>query len=88
MEYPGYEGGSTFLLNYTHIVIDMIDDYGTFNNTGFTDNRDLIAGYSIVQIRDALIGAHSANSWKNNIKNNYKNNTEQHWDALFDAWGF
>lgn len=85
MEYPNYNVGipnST----YTNVVIDLIDDYGDFTNNGFWDNRDLVSGYTIVQIQNALLGAQNLNDLKYNLKNMYENPTEQHLDVLFDAW--
>ncbi|RZK40757.1 MAG: hypothetical protein EOO90_13695 [Pedobacter sp.] len=89
MEYPNYQGGDVIMAGcYTNVVIDLIDEnYDTANN-GHKDNRDLVSGYTIKQIQDALHGASNATEWKNNLINNYANNTEQYVDALFSAWGF
>ena len=88
MEYPNYLGGSVIMPDYTNIIIDMIDEnYETANN-GYSDSRDLVRGYTIKQIQDALFGASNANQWKNNLKNNNENDTEQNLDALFSAWDF
>ena len=87
-EYPGYPGGSVLIADgYTNVVIDLIDQDFEANN-GYSDNRDLVNGYTIKQIQDALHGASNATEWKNNLKNNYENSTEQNVDALFNAWGF
>ncbi|WP_412466722.1 hypothetical protein [Pedobacter sp. KLB.chiD] len=88
MEYPNYPGGSVYLPKYTNVVIDLVDANGSFDNNGFSDSRDLVSGYSMIQIQDALNGASNGTDWKNNLKDNYENNTKQHLDALFNAWGF
>lgn len=89
MEYSGYPGGINIHDDgYTSIVIDLIDeDYDTSNN-GLNDYKDLVSGYTIKQIQDALAGASNPYEWRDNLKNNYANSTEHNLDALFSAWGF
>ena len=89
MEYPIYPGGDVLTtLGYTNVVIDMLDENFDTSNNGYDDSRDLVSGYTINQVQDALYGASNATEWKNNLKNNYANSTEQNLDALFSAWGF
>jgi len=88
MEYSDYRGGNVVLPEYTNVVIDMIDFNFDNSNNGYSDNRDFVFGYNIIQIQDALNGAANGTDWKNNIRNNYDNNTENNLDALFSAWGF
>ena len=88
MEYPNYRGGDVIMPEYTNIVIDMLDENYDTSNDGYSDGRDLVSGYTIKQIQDALHGASNATEWKNNLKNNYDNITEQHLDALFASWSF
>ena len=66
----------------------MIDENYETSNNGYSDSRDLVRGYTIKQIQDALLGVSNANQWKNNLKNNNENDTEQHLGALFTTWGF
>ena len=68
--------------------MDLIHAPGQENPNFGTFATDLVKDYTIKQIQDALLGALSANQWKNNLKNNNENNTEQNLDALFSAWGF
>lgn len=64
--------------NYTIVVKDMIDaDFS---------GGDQVAGYTIREIEDALVGQRTWNGWKDNIKNKYNNGTENNLEVLFDYW--
>jgi hypothetical protein len=64
--------------SYTGVVQDMIDSqFGS---------DDLVDGYTIRQIEDALQGQKTWNGWRDNIKNKYNNGTENKIDHLFDYW--
>jgi hypothetical protein len=89
MVYPSYQGGEVNISGgYTNIVIDMIDEDYVSNNKGFSNSDDLVSGYTIVQIQDAVTNALNGFQWKTNLKNNYANSTEQNLDLLFTSWGF
>ena len=86
--------------NYTGVVQDMIDGFGTKGTSRWWDStndnwgspyiylsyNDQVTGYSIKQIEDALLGQRTWNGWKDNIKNLYNNETENKLDATFDYW--
>lgn len=77
MVYPNYTV-SEIRPKYTLVVKDMIDND---NST-----QDLVTGYSIKQIEDALVGRKTWNDWRDNIKNLHNNATENNLDALFTYW--
>lgn len=99
MIYSGYQ--PTYArLNYTGVVQDMIDGYGTKGTSYWWDYDedtwgspnlyksyyDQVTGYTIRQIEDALNGEIHWNNWKNDIKNSYNNATENNLDDSFDFW--
>ena len=101
MEYPYYEGRGRDS-EYTLVVADLIDsllqqkqrvgqNIGTSKtspvNLGFNDNKDLVEGYTIRQIEDALVGLRNWNSWRDNIIRRHMNASEGHVDSLFKHWG-
>lgn len=100
MVYDGYKPYYA-RANYTGIVQDMIDGFGTKWTTAWwdydTDNwgspsiyrsyYDHVSGYTIKQIEDALLGQRTWEGWKNNIKNLYNNETENYLDNSFSYWG-
>ncbi len=87
-------------VNYTGIVIDMIDGFGTKGTSSWWDNdkddwgypasyksyNDQVSGYTLKQIEDALKGQKNWSGWKDNIKNKYTNGTENNLDAAFTYW--
>lgn len=75
MKYSGYT--PDYFGVYTGVVQDMIDGINGY---------DQVAGYTIRQIEDALLGKKTWNEWKNNIKNKYNNETEYYLDGLFNHW--
>ncbi len=99
MVYPNYQT-SFARLNYTRVVVDMVDgceirgtsawwDYSTGSwGTPYTYKSyyDRVSGYTIKQIEDALKGQKNWNGWKANIKNKYNNETEKYLDATFSYW--
>ncbi len=84
--------------SYTGIIEDMIDDFGPTISSGYLISYDddfvesilsyydMVSGYSIKQIEDALIGAETWNEWRDNIKNMYDNSTESHLNSAFTYW--
>jgi len=99
LEYPSYSV-SYGRLNYTGIVQDLIDGFGTTTTGAWYDFNekkwgasnivrtysDQVSGYTIRQLEDALIGQRTWTGWKNNIKNKYTNGTENNLDAAFNYW--
>lgn len=99
LEYPSHSV-SYGRLNYTGVVLDMIDGFGTTNSWSWWDNSkdewgspsihksypDQVSGYTIRQIEDALKGQRTWNGWRDNIKNKYTNETKNNLDAAFTFW--
>ena len=95
MTYPTYERGYG-RARYTGIVEDLIDGKETeFSYYSYEDGkfiyfpieyRDVVEGYTIRQLEDALRGELKWVDWKNSIKNKYYNADENHLDLLFDVW--
>jgi hypothetical protein len=82
--------------DYTGIVQDMLDGikiqgtsyWNVYKRIRHRTYADLVSGYTIRQIEDALKGKRSWNNWKESIKEKYKNETEEHLDAAFTYWNF
>ncbi len=100
LEYPSHTV-SYGRLNYTGVVEDMIDGFGTTNSWSWWDYSkdewgspsihksysDQVSGYTIRQIEDALKGQRTWNGWRDNIKNKYTTNgTRNNLDAAFTYW--
>ncbi|NOU17113.1 MAG: hypothetical protein HOO91_06095 [Bacteroidales bacterium] len=97
--YPSYQI-SYGRLNYTGIVQDMIDGFGIKGTSNWWDYSldkwgspayyksysDLVSGYTLKQIEDALQGQKTWNGWRDNIKNKYSNGTKNNLDAAFTYW--
>lgn len=86
-EYANYRGRPNGTPEYTNFVMDLIDSpaqeqfgFGTFAPI------DLVEGYNIVQIQNALDKFKNLVNWKNNIRDNYDNSTENNLDALYSFW--
>ncbi|MFN8438893.1 MAG: hypothetical protein U0V72_14890 [Cytophagales bacterium] len=84
--WTNYQGGPRIVPNYTQVVVDMIDGANDFNNGEENLTNDNVAGYTIREIEDALLGQRTWNGWRDNIKNKYNNGTENNMDALFQYW--
>lgn len=99
MIYPSYQPVYA-RLNYTGLIQDMIDGFGTkgtsfwwdYNTNAwgspnlFRSYNDQVTGYTIRQIEDALDGEIHWNNWKNKIINSYNNATENNLADSFDYW--
>jgi hypothetical protein len=56
-------------------------------NVGWTTNQgDLVTGYTIKQVQDAIIGEKTLHGWRDNLKEDTNNTTENHVDEVFDHW--
>ena len=53
---------------------------------GLEDYRDMVSGYTIRQIEDALRGSRKWNTWRDRIINNYNNASERYVVQLFFSW--
>lgn len=87
-------------LNYTGIVQDMIDGFGSKGTLFWWDYEeedwgspnlyksyyDSISGYTVRQIEDAIEGQKTWSSWKNNIINKFENDTEDSLNNSFTFW--
>ena len=99
MVYPSYNPPFA-RVNYTGIVRDMIDGFGTKGTSMWWDKNkddygaptlyksynDQVSDYTLKQVEDALKHQETWNDWKNNIKNKYNNETENHLDDAFNYW--
>ncbi|QDH79525.1 hypothetical protein FKX85_10935 [Echinicola soli] len=100
MVWTGYIPKVYARLNYTGIVQDMIDGYGTKTTYAWWDYSkkdwgkprieksyfDQVSGYTIRQLEDALAVSHTWEIWKKTIKNDYENTTEEYLYATFSYW--
>jgi hypothetical protein len=66
---------------YTGVVEDLVD--GAETNL---INGDMVSGYTIREIEDALQNSTTWHAWRNAIINMHTNNTETYVDELFDYW--
>lgn len=99
MIYPDYQPVYA-RLNYTGLIQDMIDGFGTKGTSFWWDYstnawgspylfrsyNDQVTGYTIRQIEDALSSEIHWNSWKEKIINSYNNATENNLGGSFDYW--
>ena len=56
------------------------------HNSGINGPEDMVEGYTIRQIEDALVGLRNWNSWRDNIIRRYDNSSEVHVVKLFQGW--
>ncbi|MGL1884939.1 MAG: hypothetical protein OCD76_00380 [Reichenbachiella sp.] len=74
--------------DYTSIVVDLLDDYNQFselkNNPDYP--IDLVKGYTILQVQDALISADDWWEWRDRIITKHYNKTENKVEELFNNW--
>jgi hypothetical protein len=71
---------------YTPIVSDLIDDYNQSIEYSFLSPNppiDLVNGYSLNQIQDALDNCRDITCWENNLRDDYFNTTESSLSQLF-----
>lgn len=99
MAYSGYNALYA-RLNYTGIVEDLMDGFGTTSINKWYDFSteawgtpdisksyyDQVSGYSIVQIENTLDGQRSWDDWRNVIINMYSNATENKVYEAFSYW--
>ncbi|MFV0379085.1 MAG: hypothetical protein ACK5JD_17480 [Mangrovibacterium sp.] len=71
---------------YTSAGYDMIDNANQRSLYGLAYPSDRVNGYTVKQLEQALRGATSWNTWKNNIKGGSSNPTSVYLDELFSNW--
>lgn len=73
---------------YTPVFIDLIDNTNQrAENNGSTEfAEDLVEGYTLAQIQDALDHRTTLSGVFEHLKNNYSNPTENHLDTLLDFY--
>ena len=110
MVYSDYKGEGDPDTNYTMVVVDLIDravysgserqDNDAPANTGYSDDRDMVEGYTIKQIESTLqprSGHHIGLWWHdwhdyfytsylNSSQNPFNNPTAVHVERLFHNW--
>ena len=82
----GYNSRLYDKVQYTGLIIDLIDDKTTFAET--YDSGDYVKGYTFPQLWNVVKSSKTVNAFKTNLKNFYSNETEQYLDDLFSYWGW
>ncbi len=80
--------------DYTGIVEDLLDGtkfvrsiyYDKYGATLYKDYSDLVVGYDLKTLENALVGCRKFKEWELKIVYNYENSTENHVKEVFRYW--